>query len=88
MTATGILCGTDCTESFTRGTIVTLSARPLSGSTFEGWSEASCGTATICRITLSGALILTASFGEKPTPQYYTLTVVRSGSGIGSVTGQ
>jgi hypothetical protein len=34
----GISCGTDCTEVFFNGTLVTLSATPLTGSDFIGWS--------------------------------------------------
>ncbi len=34
----GISCGTDCTEVVFNGTLVTLSATPLSGSEFIGWS--------------------------------------------------
>ena len=35
---TGINCGSDCTENYTSGTSVTLTAAPASGSTFAGWT--------------------------------------------------
>ncbi|MFZ5998105.1 MAG: fibronectin type III domain-containing protein, partial [Nitrospirota bacterium] len=38
VTGTGINCGTDCTEPYNQGTVVTLSAAPATGSTFAGWS--------------------------------------------------
>ncbi|MFN3480867.1 MAG: SBBP repeat-containing protein, partial [Thermodesulfovibrionales bacterium] len=34
----GINCGTDCSEPYASGTVVTLTATPNAGSTFAGWS--------------------------------------------------
>ncbi|RPI80366.1 MAG: hypothetical protein EHM41_22875, partial [Chloroflexi bacterium] len=34
----GINCGSDCSESYTSGTIVVLTATPTAGSVFSGWS--------------------------------------------------
>ncbi|MGI8822848.1 MAG: InlB B-repeat-containing protein, partial [Acidimicrobiia bacterium] len=34
----GVDCGTDCTEAYVSGTSVTLTATPVAGSTFAGWS--------------------------------------------------
>ena len=37
----GIICGTDCSQSYTTGTVVTLTAiRAAAGSTLTGWSGA------------------------------------------------
>ncbi|CAN5867248.1 hypothetical protein BH18ACT6_BH18ACT6_10000 [soil metagenome] len=44
---TGINCGTDCTEAYSNGTVVTLTATPAAGSTFAGWSGACTGTAPV-----------------------------------------
>src|SRR2546426_394120 len=57
----GIDCGSDCTESYTPGTAVTLTAAPSAGSTFGGWSGACTGTGA-CAVTLSADTTVTASF--------------------------
>src|SRR5262249_31175417 len=36
----GIDCGADCSEQYTSGTMVTLTATPMTGSVFVGWSGA------------------------------------------------
>ena len=39
----GISCGSDCSEAYLSGTVVSLTAIPASGSTFGGWSgDADC----------------------------------------------
>jgi hypothetical protein len=40
----GIDCGVDCSEAYTTGTVVTLTATPGGSSTFTGWSGACTGT--------------------------------------------
>ena len=40
LNATGINCGTDCTETYNYNTSVTLTAAATTGSTFTGWSGA------------------------------------------------
>lgn len=57
----GITCGTDCTELYDLGTIVTLTATPSSGSTFAGWSGACTGTGT-CQVTIANTTSVTATF--------------------------
>ena len=39
---TGITCGSDCTEGYAPGTLVTLTATAGSGYIFTGWSGAGC----------------------------------------------
>ena len=73
----GINCGTDCSEPYLNGTVVTLTATPASGHTFGGWSGACTGTAD-CTVTMTAARSVTARFAA--IPKYY-LTVGRSGSG-------
>lgn len=57
----GISCGSDCTEPYTSGTNVTLSATPASGSTFAGWSGACTGTGS-CVVGMTAAKNVTATF--------------------------
>ena len=80
-TPAGINCGSDCNESYSSGTLVTLAAAPASGSTFAGWSGACSGTGG-CTVTMNAAKTVTATF----TLNSYTLTTARAGSGSGAVT--
>jgi hypothetical protein len=57
----GIVCGTDCSQSYTSGTVVTLRAAPAAGSTFMGWSGACTGTGR-CTVTMNGSKTVTATF--------------------------
>lgn len=57
----GINCGTDCSEAYTTGTSVTLTAQPASGYTFSGWSGPCSGTGT-CVVTMSQARVVSATF--------------------------
>jgi hypothetical protein len=58
---TGIDCGVDCSEAYTAGTVVTLTASPDGSSTFSGWSGACTGTGT-CEVTMNAAMSVTATF--------------------------
>jgi hypothetical protein len=80
----GIDCGSDCSESYNQGTSVTLTATAASGSIFEGWSGGGCSGTGTCTVTMNAAKSVTATFN--PQAVGYTLTVLKSGTGIGSVT--
>jgi hypothetical protein len=77
----GIACGSDCSESVTSGTSLTLTAAAASGSTFAGWAGACAGTAASCTVTVSGAASVTATFTRNPV----TLSVTKNGTGTGTV---
>jgi uncharacterized repeat protein (TIGR01451 family) len=63
----GINCGSDCSEAYNPGAIVTLAATTASGSTFGGWSGACSGTGG-CSVTMDSDKTVTATFtlGQKP----------------------
>ena len=83
-TPPGIDCGSDCTESYPNGTVVTLTADPAAGSNFAGWSGVCYGLDLTCEVTMSFNRAVTATF--EPVGLTYTLTVDRTGSGDGTVT--
>ncbi|MCX7616330.1 MAG: hypothetical protein N2Z68_03000, partial [Patescibacteria group bacterium] len=62
-TPTGINCGTDCSESYTSGTSVTLRATASAGSVFAGWSGDCSGTGT-CTVALDSNKTVTATFNH------------------------
>jgi hypothetical protein len=63
----GISCGTDCFESFTPGTVVTLTAQPEAFYTFAGWGGACSGTAS-CTLEMTASFEVTATFVVAPAP--------------------
>ncbi len=76
-----INCGTDCTEAYASGTLVTLTATANTGSTFTGWSAACKGTTKTCTLTVDAAKTATANFALMT----YSLTVSKIGTGSGAV---
>jgi hypothetical protein len=80
----GIDCGTTCAATFAVKA-VHLTAIPSSGSDFAGWTGGCTGSALTCDVPLGIALLTTvlASFAL----QRGELTVVRNGTGTGTVAG-
>jgi Divergent InlB B-repeat domain len=77
----GISCGSDCTEVYSGGSVVKLTAAPASGSTFANWSgNADCSDGSV---TMNANITCTAVFNLIST---YTLSVSRVGTGTGTVT--
>jgi hypothetical protein len=60
-------CRTACTFSALRSSLATLSATPIAGSRFVGWSEG-CSGKSDCKLTMTGATSVTAAFAVKPKP--------------------
>src|SRR5437870_13812782 len=78
----GISCGTDCSEPYASGTVVTLTAAPASGSTFDGWSGCDTASGATCTVTMSGVRMVGATFSAEGV----ILAVNPAASGGGSVT--
>jgi hypothetical protein len=60
-----INCGATCSQTYTQGTVVTLTPTPTAGSTFAGWSGDCTGTGA-CTVTMSQARSVTATFNLVP----------------------
>ncbi|HPG60374.1 MAG TPA: choice-of-anchor Q domain-containing protein [Casimicrobium sp.] len=75
-----INCGATCSETFGAGIPITLTATPLPGSYFVGWSGGGCTGTGSCVVTPLAATTVTALFNLIPR-----LTVTRIGAGTGSV---
>jgi len=76
----GIACGSDCSENYPQGSSVTLSAAPASGFSFSGWSGAGCSGTGSCKVTMSSAQSVSASFAPTPASMA-AINVNVSGSG-------
>jgi hypothetical protein len=78
----GISCGATCSHRYAHGTLVTLTATPATGSTFDGWSGGGCSGVGNCNVATNADTTVTATFSLAPE----TLDVAKSGAGSGSVT--
>ncbi|HEY3278407.1 MAG TPA: S8 family serine peptidase [Syntrophorhabdaceae bacterium] len=79
----GIDCGAACRGLYPLNTMVTLSATPVPGSVFAGWSNGCSGAGATCSITMDRAKTVSASFVGP-----YTLKIVKKEKkkGAGTVT--
>jgi hypothetical protein len=75
VTGTGISCGaagTDCTESFAPGDVVSLSATPSDGMQFDGFSGACSGPT--CQATVAADGTIAAAFSRPPIAPQTTIS--------------
>jgi hypothetical protein len=79
----GIECGATCAASYDHGTLVKLTGTPTAGSKAVVWSgcDAIVG-ANECEVTMGAAKEVEATF----TLETHQLTVVKNGSGAGTIT--
>jgi hypothetical protein len=61
----GISCGATCTFDFSDGASVTLTAVPVQGSDFAGWSGSGCSGMGTCQVTMDDAKGVTATFTSR-----------------------
>jgi Divergent InlB B-repeat domain len=83
--ASQIDCGTNCSVTYSHGTVVTLTATPATGSTFTSWSGCDSASGNTCTVTMRSSNSVTATF----TLQRFTLAVSQTntlGLGNGTVT--
>jgi len=80
-TSVGIDCGTDCSETYQQGTLVTLQASPDEGYLFNGWSGA-CSGANSCTVEMNSDKEVSAHFIEDNSTQNFSLNVSVVGDGI------
>ena len=78
-----ISCGSDCSQVYTLGSVVTLMAQPASGAEFVSWSGDCQASATTCRVVVNGPKAIGATFQQaSPTTTVGNLlTVDPSGPG-------
>ncbi|MGE3537177.1 MAG: hypothetical protein AB7N91_07015 [Candidatus Tectimicrobiota bacterium] len=60
-----IACGNRCAQPYNAGSLVTLTAKAGSGSTFLGWSDGCHGTQLTCTVTANGVVTVTAAFSVR-----------------------
>ena len=84
VSGSGIACPGTCSQSYTAGTPVSLTAAP-GASTFGGWGGACAGTTALtCNLLMTGPLNVTATFNA-PVTFRLTLTVIGQFGGAGRV---
>lgn len=77
----GIDCGSECSEEYIQGTLITLTTTGDPYTEFLGWSG-DCSGMEACEVTMDQAKNITATFGHDS----FSLTVNTSGDGDGTVT--
>jgi hypothetical protein len=82
----GISCGTKCVSNFGQDSTVTLTAAPGLESKVAQWDG--CNNVTFdnkCKVTMSANKSVTATYKVKSPLSLYTVSVVKAGTGSGTV---
>ncbi|MBI5750307.1 MAG: InlB B-repeat-containing protein, partial [Nitrospinae bacterium] len=79
VTAPGINCPGDCTESYNYNTSVTITAVANTGYTFDSWTNCDSPSGNQCTMTMNSDKTVTANFTS--TSIQYTLAIAKSGEG-------
>src|SRR3989338_3748503 len=77
VTAPGINCPGDCTESYNYNTSVTITAVANTGYTFDNWTNCDSPSGNQCTMTMNSDKTVTANFAS--TSIQYTLAIAKSG---------
>ncbi len=70
--------------SFTKGTVVNLTATPDAGSSFKGWSGGCSGITSTCKITMNANVNVTAKFALERHKSNITITSPSGGETLSS----
>ena len=65
-TPAGINCGPDCSQEFSKGTSVQLTAVPAEGSTFAGFFDGPCSGQQVCTVPMNRSRNIKATFQLAP----------------------
>ena len=79
---TGSIANTPAGNSFSAGTVITLTATPDVNSTFAGWSGGCTGTSLTCSVTMNSNTSVTGTFNLK------TYTITANADANGSISPQ
>jgi hypothetical protein len=82
----GINCGTDCSEYYDYGTVITLTATADPGDMFTGWSGGGCSGTGPCVRTHTSAVTITATF-EPIVYNYAFISPVAQNANMGGLSG-
>jgi hypothetical protein len=76
-----INCGTVCSQTYTSGTLIKLTATPDEDSGFEGWSGDISSTSSTVPVIINGDMTIIAVFGPPPLPdltgEWHDLKITR-----------
>ena len=82
----GISCGVTCASDFGQGSTIILTAAEGLESELVQWSGCDKVAGNRCEVMMSAARAVTATYDVKPLFSLYTVSIVKAGTGFGTVT--